>query len=172
MGLARQIPMSKKHWAALAAGSAIVVCPMVPYGLWQGLTTAALGLSPKSNDVLVSLAAEGDVVGVWRLLDRGIDVNATDSAGCSALVAAATADQADMVTWLLRHGARVDRPACGGDTALDRAAMGGNEAIVKGLLAAHADPSIRNGRGFRAADLAWGAHHESVADIIDHASSK
>ena len=172
MGVAQRIPIATKYWAAIAVVLAVLVSPLVPYKIWQGLTTAVLGLSPKSNSILVSFAAEGDLAGVSSLLDKGIGVDATDSAGCSALVAAATANKAEVVVLLLQRGARVDRLACTGDTALHRAAMNGNEAIVKLLLAAHADVSIKNSNGFRAADLAWGAHHQAVADLIDGAASK
>ena len=173
MGVARRIPIATKYWAALAVVFAMLVCPMIPYSVWQGLTTTVLGLSPVSNSILVNFAAEGNVAGVQGLLDKGIGVDVTDPAtGCSPLVAAATANKVEMVAVLLQRGARVDLVACGGDTALQEAAMDGNEAMVKLLLAAHADPSIKNSRGFRAADLAWGAHHDALADLIDHAYLK
>jgi ankyrin repeat protein len=143
---------------------------LVPYGVWQRFTSGLLGQSPASSETLAYLAAEGDIQGVEAILDSGSDISVPDLIGCSLVIASASSGtrKTEMMALLLRRGARVNR-TCGGDTALHRAAELGDEAVVKLLLAAGADPTLRNSNGFRPSDLAWGAHHEEVALILDKA---
>ena len=164
----RRVALTGKNWIVLATVGVILVCPVVPYGVWQGLTAGVLALSPASNDILVQLAAEGDMLGAKTLLDKGIDANAFDSTGCCPLVAAVTGDQHEMAALLLRRGAKPNVVACGGDTALHRAAQRGDEATVRLLLANGANPSLKNRNGFTASELAWAANHKVVAALVDN----
>src|SRR5205085_11288265 len=50
-------------------------------------------------------AAGGDVAGMKRMLDSGLDPNAHDSAGYTPLIAAARAGNVEMIRLLTRRGA-------------------------------------------------------------------
>lgn len=68
---------------------------------------------------------------VRYMLDRGVDVNAKDSAGNTALIAAATAGQWEMTDLLLKAGADVNAVNSSGNTALMGAVAKGNIEITK-----------------------------------------
>src|ERR1700682_376643 len=106
MAIFRRVALAGTNWLALATVGVILVCPFVPYGVWQGLTASVLGLSPASKDILVQLAAEGSIFGAKTLLGKGIDANVFGGNGCTPLVAAAYGKHTAMVTLLLRRGAK------------------------------------------------------------------
>ena len=82
---------------------------------------------------LVYWASLGEVEEVKKALAHGVDVNQTDEEGYSALQAAAENDNLEIVKLLVAKGANVQYKA--EYTALELAAMAGNEAIVKYLKA-------------------------------------
>ena len=82
------------------------------------------------------------------LLDRGADVNFTDSKGDTPLLVATACDtQGDLCQLLLERGADPAKANRAGAAALLRAAEVGNSKVVKLLLATHgADPNLANQR--------------------------
>ena len=87
--------------------------------------------------LLVRAAKIGDLDAVNDLLNRGVDLNAPDDDGCTALGGAAFKGHTDVVKALLVHGARPDE-----SRALLQASVCGSVEIVKLLLARHANPNI------------------------------
>jgi ankyrin repeat protein len=67
--------------------------------------------------------------------------------GRTLLMGAACADDEDMVRYLLRAGASVDLQASDGGTALHCAVAGGHPRVVRALLDAGADATVRTTAG-------------------------
>jgi hypothetical protein len=90
-------------------------------------------------------------------------VRTTDSS--TLLMAAARAEDRELVQWALDHGTDVNafRPGKNNATALIIAARKGNSEIVKLLLAGGADPSVVNEKGQTALDVAKG---ENVKGLL------
>lgn len=83
---------------------------------------------------LVDAARAGDLGAVRRLLTLGLDVNARDRQGCTALVRAAGGGHQAVLGELLVHGAAVDACTTTGISALGAALMAGHAGIVDLLL--------------------------------------
>lgn len=93
-------------------------------------------------------AATGNLSDVRRMIEDGLDVNASDTAGWTPLhfAAAAQPEAHDVVADLLAAGAAVDGTDAHGNTPLWRAvfAYQGNPAAIHALLAAGADADLIN----------------------------
>ncbi|KAL0123619.1 hypothetical protein PUN28_005854 [Cardiocondyla obscurior] len=107
------------------------VCQTVDeIGFERGIWTAAL---------------EGDVDRVNKLLRKGVFVDATDSAGYTALHYATRAGHIDVCEILLNHGAKVDACTRGMKaTPLHRAASKGHVQIVELLLRHGATSNLKD----------------------------
>ena len=93
--------------------------------------------------------------------DQGVDINMTfpgpwpnDTDNFTLLHIAAMKSRTEPVAWLLGQGVEVNAQTDDGDTALMFAANSGNHNVVKVLLDAGADSSIRNVRDELAVDRA------------------
>jgi len=94
------------------------------------------------NTALACAADGGQKDMVKYLLEKGSDVNATNSTGLTALHFAACGNktnQADVAILLLDNGADVNAKANGGNTPLHYAASRGNAEVAKLLLDKGAD---------------------------------
>ena len=93
----------------------------------------------------VDCAKKGDIDAVKLFLDEGIDINAMNQRGQTALIRAAEYQRTDVVTLLLGKGAEVDK--VGGRyarTALMEAAGAGNVVIIKQLADKGADINAKD----------------------------
>jgi ankyrin repeat protein len=90
---------------------------------------------------LCQIAETGEIAKLHHLLARGVDVNASDAAGVTALMVAAYYGQFEMVRSLIDHGADVNFMDCDGFTAAMLARRSGHERIV-GLLVARGAKEI------------------------------
>jgi ankyrin repeat protein len=144
---------------------------------------AALGLAPRLTSLLDAepglvnaIAADGfyplglaayfkHPAAVRLLLDRGANPNqaAANAAKVTALHAAVSSNQAQIVEWLLDAGADVNARQQMDYTPLMGAAANARLDILELLLARGADPSLRTTDGKNAADLARDHGHEQVA---------
>jgi ankyrin repeat protein/arylsulfatase A-like enzyme len=90
---------------------------------------------PTPGADLIAPARAGDTAAVARLLDGGVDVNARDAGGETALIAAAAQGHDEIVELLLSHHVDVDAIDDLGTSALVSAAEQGHQGIVQRLLA-------------------------------------
>jgi len=112
---------------------------------------------------LMMAALRGQLEWCQRLVDRGAAVNRE---GWSPLHYAATSPNPRTVSYLLGKGAQVNALSPNGTTPLMMAARYGNEASVEVLLAANADPKVRNQKDLTAADFAREAGRQVLANRL------
>jgi ankyrin repeat protein len=112
-------------------------------------------------------AKEGDVNAVKALIRRGIDINAEDKDGDTALMIAAYYGHAGVVKALLDAGADANKKHRYGGTALMSAAFKGHIEIVKLLLIHGTEVNARTYDGSTALMLAVTNREESALDIIE-----
>jgi len=100
---------------------------------------SAVALGAEADAPLANAVEQMDRATIRQLLDRKIDVNATQPDGMMALHWAAYHDDLDLVDRLLRAGAIVRASNRYGVTPLSLACTNGNVAMVERLIAAGAD---------------------------------
>ena len=112
------------------------------------MTWATTGMASPADDLLEA-ARNGQTEQVQMLLDQGVDVNAADKSGTTALMRAAVNADADMVAALLSRKADVNLKDASGKTALmacwsipqhDSA----YPAVMQLLIAGGADVNVRD----------------------------
>lgn len=100
-------------------------------------TATAQGRPPLSEAI-----RNGDTATAQRLLKQGVNVNANEGDGATALLWAAYRDDLEAANALLTAGAKVNAANDLGATPLWAASMNGSEAMVTRLLQAGADPNL------------------------------
>jgi uncharacterized protein len=120
-----------------------------------------LSLSTAQQEILnitclQEAARVGNIKSLQFLLDRNIDINSTHHLllGNTALIAAVSANQWQMVDYLIGGGADVNLQDFEGQTALMSAVSHSSMTLVKKLLAAGANRGLSNAQGNTARDLA------------------
>jgi uncharacterized protein len=114
---------------------------------------------------------------VGLLLRLGVDVNAKDKEGWTALLLASDKEKPSLVQTLLDGGADVDAKCdChgylyGGWTALMIASKDGRVEIVKMLLAKHAAVDLRNNQGKTALALATTRGDAEIVQVLSDAGA-
>src|SRR5436190_23955214 len=108
-----------------------------------GLILLALGLAGAApgaeRATLADAVEQRDKARVHMLLKTGVDVNAAQSDGTTALHWAAYHDDAETAALLVRAGARVNAVNRYGLAPLSVAGSGGSGGVVKLVVAASAD---------------------------------
>ncbi len=99
---------------------------------------------------LFNAATTNDVETVKVLLNKGVNINAKDTHGATALIKAASRGYADMTRLLLDKGAEINVKANDGWTALMGAAGGGETNTVKLLLDKGVDINAKDTNGMTA----------------------
>ncbi len=109
-----------------------------------------------SRTPLHEAAIDANTEQVARLLAEGSDVNCQDEQGWTPLHFAAQSQAKEIVQQLLAAGADHDRTDGHGNTALFRAVFSyvGDGTTIKMLLAAGADPLVKNNHGVSPGELA------------------
>lgn len=105
--------------------------------------TFALGTLNAADLRLLDAAKAQDEAAVRALLKQGVDVNAQEGDGSTALHFAAYSDNVSLADLLIRAGARVDAANDLGATPLHLACNNGNAAMVDRLLSAKADSNAK-----------------------------
>ncbi|MCM5681237.1 ankyrin repeat domain-containing protein [Schlegelella sp. S2-27] len=119
----------------------------------------AVGESP-----LMMAALKGQLDWCKRLIERGADINKT---GWTPLHYAATSGNMPIIELLLEHHAFIDAESPNGTTPLMMAARYGSEDSARQLMAAGADPTMRNERELNAADFARSVNREQLAQALE-----
>ncbi len=128
---------------------------------WPGTQMEARNLADESALMLAALKGLTEVC--QRLIARDADVN---KPGWTPLHYAATGGHSAVVQLLLDHHAYIDAASPNGSTPLMMAAMYGSAIVVKQLLEAGADPTVKNDLGLSAHDFATQADRSDSAAII------
>ncbi len=89
-------------------------------------------------------ARSGNLGKLHRLLLTGVDINATDQQGCTALIRAAGAGRRAVVAFLLQRGADFHHRSNNGSTALSAAILASQRDITR-LLLKEGAPASSNG---------------------------
>ena len=113
---------------------------------WQRLIPVALavflmGAGSGGGSALVDAARNGDKAALRALLQKKVDVNATEADGATALHWASYRDDVESADLLLRAGANVNAANDLGATPLWAASQNGSAAMVGTLLKAGANPN-------------------------------
>lgn len=122
-------------------------------------------------EVLVDSARYGDLEDVHAAIEHGVDVNAQDEQGRTALHMAAANGHCDVMKALLEHGANVELANCEGNTALHWACLNGQEQAVQLLMQNGASPSYLNGQDRTPVDEALTRSFQKVVDLINSFSA-
>jgi len=107
--------------AMLTAMTILIFCPVV-----HGDQDAAL----------IEAVVKNDLTQVQSLLEKGVDVNAKDNVGVSALIGTSFEGHLDVAKLLVEKGADVNIKSTNGDTALLAASAKDHTKIME-LLKAH-----------------------------------
>jgi ankyrin repeat protein len=152
--------------SAVARRAGIVVLSLLLGGTFlraQDVTQA------QWNQLLFTAAAAGKSEALADILDhRYAAVDAEDADGWTALFHAATAegDPGGSVALLLQRGAAADHVNKKGNSALMLAALKGNIACVRALLAGGANRALANPAGLTAAALARKQGRDAIAGLL------
>jgi len=128
------------------------------------LDTPGVDIEAKSHngdDALMIASYEGNLPAVQALLAKGAHVNRP---GWTALHYAAAAGADDIVKLLIAHHANLDARSPNKTTPMMMAARGGHIMIVKTLLDAGADATLKNALGLNAIDF---AQRHGFNDIVE-----
>jgi len=96
------------------------------------------------NDPLITAAANGETDKVLTLLQDGININATDQFGRTAVLAATYNNQVETVKALIQHGADINIRDNNLENVLLHAGASGYLEIVKLAIVAGADTKLTN----------------------------
>lgn len=130
------------------------------------MTSVLLSIVLLAGQELVDAARAGDFARARSLLSTGVEVDAKDEGGSTALMFAALRGDAEMVQALLAAGADPNLKDANGETALLLGAGRGVD-IVRALLAAGADPNLEDGEGQTALLVAAETQAETVRLLIE-----
>lgn len=122
----------------------------------------------KQSLAFTSIAKE-NLFALKLLADRGADLNIKDRGGWSLLHLAASFRNFEICSFLIEHGADVNAKDGFGCNVIFRAAFSsrGEGEIIKLLLAAGADPTIKNNHGVSAIDVANRIANYNVKQFFD-----
>src|SRR6202171_4613885 len=111
----------------------------ITFAAWVGLASICLA----AGDLrLIQAVRSQDPGAIETLLKQGVDVNATQPDGATALHWAAYHDDQQTIDRLIRAGAKVNARNELGATPLWLAAVHGGAAVIERLLSAGADANV------------------------------
>jgi ankyrin repeat protein len=139
--------MSKAFWLSILVTGFLFGCGQSKEQVVQELEKLNVKFTP---DYFVRSAEKGDLKAVELFLAAGIDVNAQNASGLTALMAAAKNGRIEVVNKLLDQKVNVDAQSKQGVTALMLAAENNQSEIVNLLLKKNADPNLQDQTGWSA----------------------
>lgn len=117
---------------------------------------------------LMLAASKGRASMVEVLSELGVDVNAVDQDGITALRHASLKGHTRTVEALAKHGAHMDDADEGGNTSMMLAAAFGHAETVETLARFGADPNVANPHGFTAVMFAASNGHTRTVEALVH----
>lgn len=124
----------------------------------------AIDVTNRANETALMYAAlHGSVETAELLMEKGAEVNRT---GWTPLHYAAAGGHEAMVGLLIERHAYIDAESPNRTTPLMLAARQKHEPVVRLLVAAGADPTVRNSAGLGAADYAQRSDNKALADWL------
>lgn len=128
----------------------------------------AAGARTSANDkgYFIEVCEKGKENEVIAMLAAGIDVNARNDKGDTALICACSQNRVACVKLLLEAGADVNAQNDKGETALICACCLGNEACIKLLLAAEADLNMKDQDGVAALMYSYKERHDDIVRML------
>jgi hypothetical protein len=121
---------------------------------------------PATISDLLKAAARDDISQVKNFLDDGLDVNAKNKKGWSALMVAASRGNMEILNLLIEKGAAVDEKNVQGQTPLIFAAHWGHANAVRLLIDQGANVNLRMNDGWTALIDSISMAHTEVAKIL------
>ncbi len=157
----------------LFAPLACVAAPKATGGKSPAPTTAATPAGLDATVIALLGAARGGQLHRFdALVAQGVDINATNAGGRSALMLAAFYGNDGVLRALLAEGADVNARDKAGRTALMEAAANGHTEAVRMLMLRGADVNITSQGKQNALSLAKAGGHEEIAKLLADAGAK
>ena len=139
-------------------------------GTTQSSRASDAARRPAAPDALHLAAQAGDIDGLKAALTAGVEVNAPDAQGWTALMHAVNKGYPLLIEPLLSAGANPDVRAPDGATALFIAALHGYSEIIAQLLRAGADISIPGPKDRTPLDVARNLKHSRILALPEVAA--
>jgi receptor-interacting serine/threonine-protein kinase 4 len=131
---------------------------------------ADAGIVSVNGETVLQRATLGNHADIVRLLlDCGVNINARDNHGYTAVLVAAIAGANECLRLLLKAGADISVVDNYGRNALHIAAWNGRKSTVRLLLRKGVDPKALDNRGTCALCWAVERRHDGVIRILKHA---
>ncbi len=118
-------------------------------------------------DRLLSAVSLKDFRTIESLLKQGVDPNAQNEVGLTALMISAHKGHPGIVNYLLEHGADPNIQTYSGSTALMMASRKGHVEAVSLLLAFGGDPRLKNKSGNTALDEAKSRNYSAIVEMLE-----
>jgi len=117
---------------------------------------------------LRSAASKGDLVTLFCVVEKGVDVDAPDAVGYTALMKAAAHNHRECVDHLIAEGANVNAQTESLMTALQLTVVFNNNSLcIESLLKAGADTSLKDEDGHTALDYAKQNDNADAARLLE-----
>lgn len=126
---------------------------------------AKLNVEATPDTLLASTKSENSEKVAGLLVTAGVDPNARQANGMTALMSAVFNGQEDVAKALLAKGADV-KPDAAGFNALSLAVERGNKSMARLLLEAGADPKARPGAGLSALEKAEQRGDKNMVELL------
>ncbi len=114
----------------------------------------------------------GQLTTVERMITEGIDVNAKDDSGNTALHIAATSKRTLIIKRLIKAKADVNAKDAEGQTALHIVVQKGSTYCVQALIDGGADISVKNKQGDTALKIAQRKGNKKIVTLLKQAGAK
>lgn len=155
--------MNLRSLTLLALALVLAACSRSPEEAQKKLTEMQVPTTPEALIAKTKNAKSEDVARM--LVEAGVDVNARQANGMTALMSAAFNGQQDVAEALLKRGADTKADA-GGYNALSLAAEKSNRSMVKLLLKNGADPMLRPENGLSALERAEQRGDKEMVELL------
>lgn len=170
------ITVKQTKFSRIFSGCLLVIISFFIVNLFEACTNAKTELQKEgmsySIDSFLQQAAKGDKETVILFIKAGMDVNAKDNRGHTALIAASIRGHTDMVRLLIEKGADVNAKNNNGATALMQASGKGWIEIVKLLIEKGADVNAKENSGVTALMMASATGKSDIASLLRKAGAK